>query len=261
MFYTIYMTGSSLYTDVAPFHYNNIIRGGFCVMAVILRFLFIASLFLFTYSANAEPLWYGARLCQSNPSEFECYRVHRGDSWQKLFPDSREQDLVMRINRMGIRLQPGMLIAIPRDADRADIMEFSPFPQQVSPFGQRTIVVSTSKMAWGAYEANGSLVRWGPASSARGYCPDIGGGCHTVLGHFQIYNKEGEGCFSRKFPVGRGGAPMPYCMFFHGGYALHGSYEVPGYNASHGCVRLLVPDAQWLNEDFTEIGTPVIVSQ
>jgi lipoprotein-anchoring transpeptidase ErfK/SrfK len=114
-------------------------------------------------------------------------------------------------------------------------------------------------MAWGAYEANGSLVRWGPASSARGYCPDIGRGCHTVTGRFAIYQKEGRGCYSTKFPVGRGGAPMPYCMFFHGGFALHGSYEVPGYNASHGCIRLFVDDAEWLNEEFTDIGTPVIV--
>ena len=66
-----------------------------------------------------------------------------------------------------------------------------------------------------------------------------------------IYNKGGAGCASSKFPVGRGGAPMPYCMFFHGGYALHGSYEVPGYHASHGCIRLFVDDAAWLNEEFS----------
>ena len=59
---------------------------------------------------------------------------------------------------------------------------------------------------------------------------------------------------------------MPYCMFFHTGFALHGSYEVPGYNASHGCVRLYKEDAKWLNEEFVELpafendkGTTVIV--
>jgi lipoprotein-anchoring transpeptidase ErfK/SrfK len=40
-------------------------------------------------------------------------------------------------------------------------------------------------------------------------------------------------------------------MFFHRGYALHGSYDVPGYNASHGCVRMFVKDAKWLNQEFT----------
>ncbi|MES2216920.1 MAG: L,D-transpeptidase [Pseudomonadota bacterium] len=226
-------------------------------MAAISRILLIALLLLFNLPAVADSIWYGARLCRDQ-SEFTCYRVRSGDSWQELFPNSREQDLVMRINRMGVRLHPGMVLAIPRDLSSASVMEYSPFPHQISSPGERIIIVSKEKMAWGAYDSDGSLVRWGPASSARGYCPDVGS-CHTPSGRFAIYNKEGPGCFSRKFPVGRGGAPMPYCMFFHGGYALHGSYEVPGYNASHGCVRILVPDAEWLNEDFTDIGTPVIV--
>jgi lipoprotein-anchoring transpeptidase ErfK/SrfK len=48
-------------------------------------------------------------------------------------------------------------------------------------------------------------------------------------------------------------------MFFHGGYALHGSNDVPGYNASHGCVRLVTEDAKWLNTQFVNVGTRVII--
>lgn len=35
-------------------------------------------------------------------------------------------------------------------------------------------------------------------------------------------------------------APMPYSIFFKGGYAIHGTYHIKrrGYRASHGCVRL-----------------------
>lgn len=35
-------------------------------------------------------------------------------------------------------------------------------------------------------------------------------------------------------------APMPHSLFFSGGYAIHGSYEVAalGEPASHGCIRL-----------------------
>jgi lipoprotein-anchoring transpeptidase ErfK/SrfK len=35
-------------------------------------------------------------------------------------------------------------------------------------------------------------------------------------------------------------SPMPYSIFFHGGLAIHGSYEISrlGGPASHGCVRL-----------------------
>lgn len=107
---------------------------------------------------------------------------------------------------------------------------------------------------WSAYDDSGELVRSGPVSGGKNYCPDIHRGCRTVTGTFTIYSKQGAGCRSTRFPVGRGGAPMPYCMFFHGGYALHGSYEVPGYNASHGCVRMHPEDAMWLNEDFVEVG-------
>ncbi|MCX7124554.1 MAG: L,D-transpeptidase, partial [Gammaproteobacteria bacterium] len=43
-------------------------------------------------------------------------------------------------------------------------------------------------------------------------------------------------------------------------FALHGS-TLPGYNASHGCVRLFFDDAKWLNQDFLNIGTRVTVSR
>ena len=35
-------------------------------------------------------------------------------------------------------------------------------------------------------------------------------------------------------------SPMPHSIFFHGGYAIHGSYEINrlGGPASHGCIRL-----------------------
>lgn len=36
------------------------------------------------------------------------------------------------------------------------------------------------------------------------------------------------------------GSPMPYSIFFRGGYAIHGTYQIRslGRRASHGCVRL-----------------------
>jgi len=42
--------------------------------------------------------------------------------------------------------------------------------------------------------------------------------------------------FSRKF----GMSPMPHAIFFHEGYAIHGTIYVSrlGHRASHGCVRL-----------------------
>jgi lipoprotein-anchoring transpeptidase ErfK/SrfK len=43
-------------------------------------------------------------------------------------------------------------------------------------------------------------------------------------------------------------APMPHAIFFHGGFAIHGSYDIArlGGPASHGCIRLHPNDAATL---------------
>jgi lipoprotein-anchoring transpeptidase ErfK/SrfK len=45
-------------------------------------------------------------------------------------------------------------------------------------------------------------------------------------------------------------SPMPHSIFFHGGYAIHGSYEINrlGGPASHGCIRLHPANAATLFE-------------
>lgn len=216
----------------------------------------LAVVFLFVNSA-VYARSYGDYLCQSN-SKLICYIVKKGDTWEKLFVDPAERDVIMRLNRVNIRLYPGMRIAVPTYSF-SDRMRFAPFHSQIEAPGKKVIIVSLPELAWGAYNQYGTLENWGPVSGGRGYCPDINRGCNTPAGHFSIYTKQGARCVSTKFPVGVGGAPMPYCMFFKGGFALHGSYEVPGYNASHGCVRLFVNDAKWLNEDFTAGEDPVSV--
>lgn len=217
------------------------------------RFITILIITLMTFSQTAlaknTKKNFGAGLCESSP-QYTCYTVKKNETWEKLFPDPAKRDLVMRINRMNTSLHHGMIIALPATED-TDPLNYSPMPMTIDPPGKKTIIISLGVLAFGAYDSNGQLQYWGPVSGGQGYCPDIHRGCHTSLGKFSIYLKEGAGCVSSKFPVGRGGAPMPYCMFFNGGFALHGSYEVPGYNASHGCVRLFVNDAKWLNQVFT----------
>lgn len=211
------------------------------------------------YARSIHSYYYGYRICQDT-AHFSCYITKSSDRWERLFPNEDQMEFEKKLNHINIHLEPGMVLAIPRSSN-IELLDYSPFSQQISPPGERIIIVSLSREAWAAYSEQGTLVRWGPVSSARGYCPDIGHGCHTPHGDFSIYEKQGRGCFSTKFPVGRGGAPMPYCMFFHGGFALHGSYELPGYNASHGCIRMFIDDAEWLNEEFTDIGTRVYVAE
>jgi len=218
-------------------------------MKTLKRILFTITCLLLPTLLSAVPIGY--RLCQDS-AHFSCYKVKRADTWENLFPGMHDRNLVMRLNRMNIPLYSGLHLAVPKNPS-TDIEDYSPFPSHITPPGSKLIVVSINPnvLAWGAYESNGSLAAWGPAVGARGYCPDMGRGCHTALGHFEIYKKEGRDCVSSKFPIPRGGAPMPWCMYFHGGFALHGSYEVPGFNASHGCIRMFVPDAEWLNQEFT----------
>lgn len=118
---------------------------------------------------------------------------------------------------------------------------------------------SPRHLRWRAIDTNGHVIRSGRASGGRGYCPDIKRSCRTPSGTYSVISKSGPGCHSSRYPVGRGGAPMPYCMFFSRYYAIHGSPDVPNHNASHGCIRVVPSDARWLNHNFVHIGTKVVV--
>ena len=55
------------------------------------------------------------------------------------------------------------------------------------------------------------------------------------------------------------GAPMPYFLRIHGGIGMHAGY-LPGYPASHGCIRLPKEMAVRFFEN-SAIGTPVVIRQ
>lgn len=133
-------------------------------------------------------------------------------------------------------------------------------PQQIAT-SEKTVVVDPRVHTWGAYGSDGNLVKAGIASAGSDWCEDLGRPCHTNVGNFRVSSLGSPDCISHKFPVPRGGAPMPYCMYFNSGQALHGvpDSEVGEGNYSHGCVRMRVGDAEWLRYNFVEIGTRVIV--
>ncbi len=126
-------------------------------------------------------------------------------------------------------------------------------------FANKVFVFDPQRTAWYAYD-NGELVGSGAASGGSNYCRDIHRVCHTPQGVFHVQSKGSASCKSSIYPIGRGGAPMPYCMFFSKNYAIHGSNEVPaGRNASHGCIRVHPSAAAWLSHNFIDIGTTVVV--
>ena len=79
-----------------------------------------------------------------------------------------------------------------------------------------------------------------------------GAGGATPSGTFRVYRKETMS-WSYPFQVW-----MPWASYFIGGIAMHEYPDVPGYPASHGCVRLPAGDAERVFR-FAEHGTPVHV--
>ena len=76
-------------------------------------------------------------------------------------------------------------------------------------------------------------------------------GYHTPRGNYRASHTE-RMHFSRKYD----NAPMPYSVFFKGGYAIHatGAIRRLGTPASHGCVRLHPANAEALYDLVREHG-------
>lgn len=76
---------------------------------------------------------------------------------------------------------------------------------------------------------------WAVSTGRRGY--------NTPSGHYRPIRLE-RMWRSRKYHW----SPMPYSIFFRGGYAIHGTTETRylGRRASHGCVRLHPSNAREL---------------
>jgi hypothetical protein len=89
------------------------------------------------------------------------------------------------------------------------------------------ISVDLSSQKMDVQASNGESYSW-PISSARS-------GYVTPHGVFSATSLQAMH-YSRKYH----NSPMPHSIFFHGGFAIHGTYEMRslGRPASHGCVRI-----------------------
>jgi len=88
---------------------------------------------------------------------------------------------------------------------------------------------------------NGKPVKTYHTSSGKASTP-------TVLGSFRFYRKD----------AGTNGVGMVHSNYFIGGYAIHGYHSVPTYPASHGCLRVPIPDA-WNIYSWIDIGDRIFV--
>lgn len=111
-----------------------------------------------------------------------------------------------------------------------------------------TARISNSRQAMQVY-VNGSLAYVWPVSTARA-------GYRTPAGSYRV-QRMARMWYSRKYHM----SPMPYSLFFRGGYAIHGTSEVRrlGRPASHGCVRLAPGNAATLYSLVQRFGNARIV--
>lgn len=105
----------------------------------------------------------------------------------------------------------------------SNYLNYAPFPTQIEPSGEKTIHISKESLAFGAYDTDGSLVYWGPVSTGKKYCPDIGRGCATPK-EVTIFNlKKAQNASRVNIPLEKAELPCHIvCSFMVG---MH--YTVP----------------------------------
>lgn len=195
---------------------------------------------------------------------YEIFAVKGNDSALRIFKnrfDVVQQHHVLALNRIDFNnFNHADTLIIP-DTVLQDFNSYTPFPIQLKELAEveKMVFFSYPIQAFAVYE-NGGLVRWGPTSMGSKAHPTTTGLSFTnwkaeehvstaddewlLKWNFNIRNKEGIG--------------------WH-------EYTMPGYPASHSCLRLLENDAKWLyewadqwvvednNQHVLAEGTPVIV--
>jgi lipoprotein-anchoring transpeptidase ErfK/SrfK len=162
--------------------------------------------------------------------------------------DAGQIALLERLNRAdAVHLRRLRMVVVPDRWD-LDLLAYSPMPQEVPGFAgnPKAIVVDLTSQVFGAYE-HGHLVRWGPVSSGDEEHATPAGSYHLNWKdrlHTSSFNPDWV---------------MPYTYNFDTvlGLAFH-QFAMVGRPASHGCVRMLGPDAQWIYE-WGQQGTPVLL--
>ena len=95
--------------------------------------------------------------------------------------------------------------------------------------------IDISKQTMTVSEDGNVLYSWSVSTAGSGY--------RTPRGSYRPIRMH-KMWYSRKYD----NSPMPYSIFFHGGYAIHGTNAVKslGRPASHGCIRLHPSNAKTL---------------
>ena len=178
------------------------------------------------------------------------YTIREGDTLWALFQDLEKADFVARLNGLEpSQLQPKRVIEIPTDWSLC--RSYAPLPKvlpEQTKVPQLTLVDLKTQFL-GTYE-HGRLTWWCRISPGTDEKPTTTGTCHVEwkdIDHVSNLYLDDEG----------NGLPMHYGVNIGGEFWIHEGF-LPGYPASHGCIRLRHTDAKYYYA-WVRVGATVIV--
>jgi hypothetical protein len=187
------------------------------------------------------------------------FRLVSADQWGRFAAlDSADRMTVLKLNRIDERHLHHRTLVVP-DSIGAEL-DYAPFPATVPALTgvPKFIAVSRRVQAFGAYEY-GRLVRWGPTSTGKRDTPTDSGLVFTNWKSRRAVSTDDPSWILNWY----------FNLIALKGVAFH-QYELPGRPASHGCVRLLASDAEWIyhwadqwvpgrGSNVKRYGTPVLI--
>ena len=109
------------------------------------------------------------------------------------------------------------------------------------PKAGRHVEFDWSRQVLALFDKKGRVSRIYHASSGKPSTP-------TVFGTYRFYRRD----------LGTNSKGMVDANYFIRGYAIHGYASVPSYAASHGCIRVPVPNARQIH-DAISLGEKIFV--
>jgi len=226
------------------------------------KYLFILSMLTVIYSCKQETKVVTKRTApvRQKPKTAVSYHFEKTKDWLAATTDSTQIRIALALNRTDRKNIAKMDSIIVATDMTGDLAYYFPFPLEVPTLSEvpKVIFFSYATQTFGAYEY-GELIRTGPTNMGRKTD-------QTPTGLFftnwkaekttSTFNDEWDLCWNfniaNKLGVG-----------WH-------QYELPGYPASHSCLRLQESDAkylydwadQWVLKDEETVlvkGTPVII--
>lgn len=152
--------------------------------------------------------------------------------------DLEQRELIFALNRIeDVRVGVGSTLVVP-DTLLSDFMQYAPFPQHLNLLDTipKVVLIHQRIQAFALYE-NGNLLKWGPVSSGKQSTPTPNG---LFYGNYKA---------KRKVSTVNSDWILPYYFNFMNfeGVGVH-QYLLPGFPASHACVRLYMDDAMYIYE-------------